>query len=86
MRVFILQFGLIFLVLIKLSVSYIPLECLENVVTDVSITRPRPTIENEFRPVVCDASISTIYEAEVNNYKEYIYVYPSAKVSSVKFL
>lgn len=86
MSVFILQFGLIFLALIKLSVSYIPLECLKNVVTDVAITRPRPTIENGFRPVVCDASISTIYEAEVNNYNEYIYVYPSAKVSSVKFL
>lgn len=69
-----------------MSVSYIPLECLENVVTDVSITRPRPTIENGFYPVVCDALISKIYEAEVNNYKEYIYVYPSAKVSSVKFL
>lgn len=85
MRVFILQFGLIFLVLINLSVSYIPLECLENV-TDVSITRPRPTIENGLHPVVCDSLISKIYEAEVNNYKEYIYVYPSAKVSSVKFL
>lgn len=82
MSVSILQFGLIFIVLIKLSVSYIPLECLKN----VSITRPRPTFENGFHPVVCNASISTIYEAKVNNYEEYIYVYPSAKVSSVNFL
>lgn len=86
MSVSILQFGLIFIVLIKLSVSYIPLECLKNVASDVSITRPRPTFENGFHPVVCNASISTIYEAKVNNYEEYIYVYPSAKVSSVNFL